>query len=233
MERTLQVLIVEDDFRVAEINRRLVESITGFQVIKVVNSSVDTLYFLQHTKQLPDLILLDVYIPDSPGLDLFWQIRKEYATIDIVLLTAAKESDTVKSALQGGVFDFLIKPIDFDRFNKTITRYRAQKILLSSKKEINQEDVDRLLFGGESRAGTSISADGLPKGIDRLTLERIEEILNHSSTEGMTAMDTGEAAGVSRSTARRYLEYLVSVEKARAMLHYGDVGRPERTYVKM
>lgn len=233
MVHTLGVLIIEDDFRVAEINRQLIEQITGFNVLAELKTAADTLAFLQQTEQLPDLILLDVYIPDSPGLELFWRLRNEFPTIDIVFVTAAKETVTVEEALHGGVVDYLIKPVDFDRFKKTFTRYRAQKVLLSSKKEVNQEDLDRLLFGLDFNPSSSISADGLPKGIDQLTLERIEEVLTGSLANGMNAIDVGQAAGVSRSTARRYLEYLVSAEKAKAQLHYGDVGRPERTYLKI
>ncbi|MBY0221501.1 response regulator [Sporosarcina aquimarina] len=233
MIKTWQVVIVEDDFRVAEINRRFVEQVSGFNVLAELRTAAETLHYLQQAEQLPDLILLDVYIPDSPGLELFWRLRKDFPSIAIILVTAAKETVTVEAALQGGVFDFLIKPVDFDRFNKTFTRYRKQKVLLASKKEVNQEELDRLLFGSGLRADKSITADGLPKGIDRLTLERIEEISEHSSAEGINAFDAGEAAGVSRSTARRYLEYLVSVGKVKAQLQYGDVGRPERTYVKI
>ncbi|EGQ26884.1 response regulator [Mammaliicoccus sciuri] len=233
MIRTWQVVIVEDDFRVAEINRRFVEQVSGFNVSAELRTAAETLHYLQQVEQLPDLILLDVYIPDSPGLELFWRLRKDFPSIAIILVTAAKETVTVEAALQGGVFDFLIKPVDFDRFNETFTRYRKQKVLLASKKEVNQEEVDRLQFGSELRADKSITADGLPKGIDRLTLERIEVILEHSPAEGINAIDTSEAAGVSRSTARRYLEYLVSAGKVKAQLQYGEVGRPERTYIKI
>ena len=233
MIRTWQVVIVEDDFRVAEINRRFVEQVSGFNVLTELRTAEETLHYLQQAEQLPDLILLDVYIPDSPGLELFWHLRKDFPSIAIILVTAAKETVTVEAALQGGVFDFLIKPVDFDRFNETFTRYRKQKVLLASKKEVNQEELDRLLFGSELSSDQSVTADGLPKGIDRLTLERIEEILKHSPAEGINAIDTGEAAGVSRSTARRYLEYLVSAGKVKAQLQYGEVGRPERTYIKI
>lgn len=233
MIRTWQVVIVEDDFRVAEINRRFVEQVSGFNVLAELRTAAETLHYLQQVEQLPDLILLDVYIPDSPGLELFWRLRKDFPSIAIILVTAAKETVTVEAALQGGVFDFLIKPVDFDRFNETFTRYRKQKVLLASKKEVNQEEVDRLQFGSELRADKSITDDGLPKGIDRLTLERIEVILEHSPAEGINAIDTGEAAGVSRSTARRYLEYLASAGKVKAQLQYGEVGRPERTYIKI
>lgn len=233
MISTVQVLIVEDDFRVAKVNRQLIEQITGYEVVSEARSAAETITFLQQAEKLPDLILLDVYIPDSPGLDLFWRLRTEYRAIDIILLTAAKETETAEAALHGGVLDYLIKPVEPERFKEAFTRYRSRKILLSSKSELAQEDLDRILFGTETRRASSLLADGLPKGIDPLTLERIQNILHQSAAEGITAVHAGEAAGVSRSTARRYLEYLVLVEQVKAQLHYGDVGRPERTYIKL
>lgn len=233
MISTVQVLIVEDDFRVSKVNRQLIEQITGYEVISETRTASETITFLQQAEALPDLVLLDVYIPDSPGLDLFWCLRREYPTIDIMMLTAAKETELVEEALHGGVLDYLIKPVEPERFKESFTRYRSRKILLSSKGELSQEDIDRVLFGTEIRHDPAISGDGLPKGIDRLTLERIENVLNQSTAEGITAVHAGEAAGVSRSTARRYLEYLVLIEQVKAQLHYGDVGRPERTYIKL
>lgn len=227
MVRTIHVLIVEDDFRVAEINRRQIEQLSGYRVAAETKTAADTLLFLQQADPLPDVIVLDVYIPDSPGLGLFWSLRKDFPLIDIILLTAAKETETAKQALHAGVFDYLLKPVDPERFVQTLKRYRARKVLLSSKQELSQKDLDRL-FGIEIQA--EAAQENLPKGIDQLTLERIEMILNGS--EGITAAEAGRAAGVSRSTARRYLEYLAADGKVQAQLLYGDVGRPERTYKK-
>ncbi|PID01445.1 response regulator [Sporosarcina sp. P2] len=231
MISTIRVLIVEDDFRVAKINRQLVEQITGYEVVTETRTASETIDFLQQAKTLPDLVLLDVYIPDSPGLDLFWHLRREFSAIDIMLLTAAKETKIIEEALHGGVLDYLIKPVEPVRFAEAFRRYRSRKVLLSSKSELSQEDLDRVLFGTEMRQDSA--SDALPKGIDRLTLEVIENVLLQSPAEGITAVQVGKAAGVSRSTARRYLEYLVLIEVVGAQLHYGDVGRPERTYRKI
>ncbi|PIC76037.1 response regulator [Sporosarcina sp. P19] len=233
MISTIRVIIVEDDFRVAKINRQLIEQIAGYEVVSEQRTASETIAFLRQSEVLPDLILLDVYIPDSPGLDLFWYLRREFPSVDLMMLTAAKESNIVEEALHGGVLDYLIKPVEPKRFTETFRRYRSRKVLLSSKSELSQDDLDRILFGIEIQQAPALTSDGLPKGIDRLTLERIENVLLQCSKEGVTATDAGEAAGVSRSTARRYLEYLVLVERVKAKLHYGDVGRPERTYIKI
>ncbi|MDN7242796.1 response regulator [Planococcus sp. N028] len=233
MNEKLHVLIIEDDFRVADINRQLVEQIEGYQVDTVAKNGNEAIEFLNSPGRLPDLILLDVFIPDRTGLELYWEIRQSFHHIAIVMLSAAKDRATIEETLHGGIFDYLIKPVDFERFERTLIRFREQKALLSSRKELEQADIDRL-FGIYTSSALSAPAqpDGsLPKGIDQLTLVGVLNILQESELNGVNAMETGKAVGVSRSTARRYLEHLVSIGKAKAQLNYGEIGRPERRYV--
>ncbi|RNF38912.1 response regulator [Planococcus salinus] len=230
MKSSIDVLIVEDDFRVADINRQLVEKVKGFRVIGIAKTGEEAIQFLQSQPSLPHLILLDVYIPDRTGLSLFWEIRRNYHQIDIIMLSAAKETATVEEALRGGIFDYIIKPVDFSRFEKTLMHYAEQQSILSSRQELEQEDIDRLIGLQKSPASENPSAAASPKGIDQITLQKVREILTEVAGAGINALETGKAVGVSRSTARRYLEYLVSLGEAKAQLVYGEIGRPERRY---
>lgn len=232
MNRKLHVLIIEDDFRVAEINRQLVEQIDGYQVDGIAKTGNEAIAFLQSTDPLPDLILLDVFIPDRSGLDLFWEIRKDFYRIDIIMLSAAKEAATIEETLRGGIFDYILKPVDFERFEQTLNRFRNQKTLLETRTELEQTDIDRLIGIQPPTTPSAAKLEGaLPKGIDQLTLTGVMEFLQSSAPAGVNAMETSKAVGVSRSTARRYLEYLVSAGKAKAQLNYGEIGRPERRYI--
>ncbi|MFC0560725.1 response regulator [Halalkalibacter alkalisediminis] len=228
MKEIYQVLIVEDDFRVAEITRQFVEKISGFDVLAICKTGAETEHFLKHN-QTPDLILLDVYIPDVEGLDLFWTIRKNYHQMEIIMITAAKEVLTIEETLRGGTFDYIVKPVEFQRFEQTLQRYQKHRQMLTVKREMDQEEIDRLRGLGSPVSTLSNQTDDLPKGIDRLTLEKIQAIMQKKET-GVTAIELGKEIGASRSTARRYLEYLVSAKKIEAALKYGDVGRPERRY---
>lgn len=118
-----------------------------------------------------------------------------------------------------------MKPVSFDRFAQALHRYQNQKQLLTTADSLTQAQIDKL-HGGSYKT----KEEELPKGVDKLTLEQISTALNDSSQEGLTALEVGRAVGVSRSTARRYLEYLVSIDQAEAYLKYGEVGRPERKY---
>ena len=231
MRQMLHVLIIEDDFRVAEINRQLVEQVDGYQVDGIAKTGDEAMAFLQNCGQLPDLILLDVFIPDRKGLELLWEIRHHFHAIDVMMLSAAKDTATIEEALRCGIFDYLVKPVDFARFEQALLRFGEQKALLASRQELEQTDIDRLI-GIEPIAVLSETADvNLPKGIDQLTLVGVIEILQSSAPEGLNAMETGKAVGVSRSTARRYLEHLVAIGEAKAQLNYGEIGRPERRYI--
>lgn len=231
MSKGFQVLIVEDDFRIAEINRQFVEKIEDFTVLDIVKTGKETLDYLRSSKNLPNLILLDVYIPDIKGLDLFWQIRKNYHDIDMIMVTAAKEVSTIEETLRGGIFDYIIKPVDFNRFEQTLNRYKERRNFLTSKKEMVQAEIDLITGVKDLSAAKRISNAILPKGIDSITLGEIKNILKENNDKGMTAVDLSKKIGTSRSTARRYLEYLVSLQVVKVKLKYGDVGRPERQYV--
>ena len=117
---TIQVLIVEDDFRIADINRQFVERVEGFAVLEIVKTSEEALAYLRSHSALPQLILLDVYIPDVEGLSLFWKLRQEFNEIDVIMVTAAKEVVTIAETLRGGIFDYIVKPVDFGRFEQTL-----------------------------------------------------------------------------------------------------------------
>ena len=231
MLEAIQVLIVEDDFRIADINRQFVNRVEGFHVADVVKTGEEALSYLRSNHNLPQLILLDVYIPDVHGLDLFWTLRNDFNKIDVIMLTAAKEVETITETLRGGIFDYMVKPVDFDRFEQTLLRYRNQKHFLTTKTELKQEEIDRLTGLQSTSTHKKETEERLPKGIDQITLEKIKCILQESDQSGITALDAGNKVGVSRSTARRYLEYLVSINEADAQLKYGDIGRPERKYI--
>ncbi|GKV69223.1 transcriptional regulatory protein [Sporosarcina sp. NCCP-2716] len=227
----LTVFIIEDDFRVADVNRQQVEQLPGYRVAGCAKTMAEAFDILEDTQLQPDLFLLDVYIPDSPGLALFRELRIRFPEAGIVFLTAAKETGTIGEALRGGAFDYLLKPVSFERLQQTFSRFRQQHVLLSTRTELFQQEIDLMRTGGDAARNSAQTEGQLPKGIDRLTLDRIADIIRKSPAGGMNASDVGTAAGVSRSTARRYLEHLTAAGQVKAQLNYGDVGRPERKYI--
>ncbi|MFC0474556.1 response regulator [Robertmurraya beringensis] len=229
--REIEVLIVEDDRRIAEIQQRYIEQIQGFQVVGIAASYIEARTLIDILK--PDLLLLDVYFPDMNGLDLLKETKQLEKHTDVIMITATKELDKVQEAISIGVFDYMIKPVVFDRFKQALQRYQDfhNKLLLLGKENtlITQQEVDSLLRK-EVEVTSNNDRSYLPKGIDPLTLEKVLEVLGKVGV-GLTADSVAKEIGVSRTTARRYLEHLVSVERIEADLAYGTVGRPERVYI--
>lgn len=229
--REIEVLIVEDDLRIAEIQQRYIEQIQGFQVVGIAASYLEARTLIDILK--PDLLLLDVYFPDMNGLDLLKETKQLEKHTDVIMITATKELDKVQEAISIGVFDYMIKPVVFDRFKQALQRYQDfhKKLQLLGKENtlITQQEVDSLLRK-EVDVTSNNDRSYLPKGIDPLTLEKVLEVLGKVGV-GLTAESVAKEIGVSRTTARRYLEHLVSVEKIEADLAYGTVGRPERVYI--
>jgi two-component system, CitB family, response regulator len=228
--REIEVLIVEDDLRIAEIQRRFIEQIKGFQTIGIATNYIEAKSFIDLMQ--PDLILLDVYFPDMNGLELLKETKQKQKQIDIIMVTATKEVDKVQEAISIGVFDYMIKPVIFERFKQSLIRYQDYHTkLLELRNEnpyVTQYQVDKILR--KEIDSSESDKPYFPKGIDPLTLEKVLDVLSRTSV-GLTAENVGKEIGVSRTTARRYLEHLISDEKIEADLSYGTVGRPERVYI--
>ncbi|MGM0856809.1 MAG: response regulator [Pseudomonadota bacterium] len=223
------ILVVEDDFRIADIHRAFIEQSEGFEVIAVARNGAEAREKMARHAAAIQLVLLDAYLPDVEGLELLWALRRDYVQVDIVMVTAAREVDTISEALRGGVFDYLIKPIEASRMQQMLARFRRERTALACRNEMNQAELDQVLSRAQPVEAGPVSGRSLPKGIDRLTLRSVVEALK-DARQPLAATQVAHAMGASRSTARRYLEFLVSVQVVDAELGYGDVGRPERRY---
>lgn len=228
--KTLKLVIAEDDLQIAEIQRRFIERLDGIELCGISHSIADAKDLVEVFK--PDLLLLDVQFPEGTGIDLLNDIRANNQATDVVLITAAKDVSTLKTALRSGVFDYILKPLVFERLEATINNYRNHLIKLESLDRLAQTEVDDLIPRGQIAPKQANTISRLPKGIDGITLDRIRSVLSENKT-GLNAETVGREIGASRTTARRYLEFLVSTDELNAEVEYGTVGRPERKYKKV
>jgi CitB family two-component system response regulator CitT len=221
----IKVAIAEDDFRVADIHEKFLKKFKEIEVIGKSLNGEQTLQIL--TEKIPDLLILDVYMPDMLGSDLLPIIRERFPKLGIIMITAATDKAFLEKALGYGVEHYLIKPVHRERFDEVILEYIKKHSLLTSRQDIDQNYVDHL-FGNKKieKVGKS---KGLPKGIDEITLGKVKNTLQVKN-QGLSAEEVGKEIGASRITARRYLEYLSSIKEAKAEVVYGIVGRPERKY---
>jgi two-component system, CitB family, response regulator CitT len=219
----IKVIIAEDDFRIAQIHEEYLRQVKGMKLAGKALNAKETLNLL--SEYPADLLLLDVYMPDRLGTDLLIEIREKHRNVDIILITAATDKEHLNKALKFGVFHYLIKPVTMETFVETMEKYKKSKKLLDSLPEVNQEAINRFFGGYDGKW----DKQDLPAGIDYLTLEKVSKILKENPG-GLPADKVGEKMGASRTTARRYLEYLVSNNQAYVEQEYGGVGRPERNY---
>lgn len=214
-----EVLVVDDDFMVAEIHRRFVDQVDGFRAVAVARTGTEALQAAgEHN---PDLILLDVYLPDMTGLEVLQRLRSEGNRVGVIMITAARELDTVSAALDGGAADYLVKPFDFAQLRAKLEAFAARADALGSHGGADQSLIDTL-FGGAA-AGVEALPKGLGAETGRLVLDAVRAGGELSATE------CAEAVGISRVSARRYLEHYLSAGALELRLQYG-AGRPERRY---
>ncbi|GAA0438702.1 response regulator [Lentibacillus halophilus] len=233
----INVAIAEDDFRIANIHEGFLEKIDGVTVVGQAMNGKETLQLL--SEQAVDLLLLDIYLPDKMGIDLIRDARDVQPYLDIIIITAANEKHLLEKGLRKGVVNYLIKPISLEHFTDVIEQYKARQSLLQQQDTIDQNMLDELFTpsaesskSAKSANPTDTEADitNLPKGIDSVTLKKIQTYITRHPAP-ITAEEMGEKIGSSRTTARRYLEYLVSINAVFVEQDYGIVGRPERKYV--
>ncbi len=218
----IRTLVVDDDFMVAKVHQGFIERVPGFQVVGVAHSAKEA---REAVAQLhPELAILDIYLPDRSGLSLLQELRQERTELDVIMVTAAKDAASLQQAMQSGVLHYIIKPFGFERFRQALENYRRFRQERGQLTSADQADVDRLY-----KLMTSAPASELPKGLNRPTLELVVGALSQAP-QPVSAADVAEKIGVSRATARRYLEYLEKRGQAALELRYGSAGRPEHRY---
>lgn len=238
-----RTLVVEDDAVVATVHRGFVESHPRFVVVGEARTGADALRLASALR--PDLVLLDLHLPDIGGLDVLQRLRMlPGPPVDVVATTAVRELDSVRQAMAGGVVAYLVKP-----FTSAVLRARLDEVwqrredVRRAQDTLDQDEVDQLLAGPRA-------ADRVPKGLSGRSRDLVREALARlcgavvpgvvpgagsgsvgaSASRDASAAEVAEVVGMSRVSARRYLEHLVAEGYAQVTPRYGATGRPENRY---
>lgn len=213
----IRVLVVEDDFRVAAVHVDFTHRVDGFAVAGTARTAAEARTLLADLR--PDLVLLDTYLPDESGLDLLRDIAA-----DTIMLTAASDTATVRTAYARGALNFLVKPFTAEQLADRLTAYRHYRAVLASDRTLSQDEIDRLarmLHDGDRPAA--------PKGQSAVTVRLVSAALRAAGGP-RTAAEVADELGISRATAQRYLAALAREGAAEMRLRYGATGRPEHRY---
>jgi response regulator of citrate/malate metabolism len=219
----IRTLVVEDDALVAEVHASYVERVPGFVVAGVAHRATEALEIL--ASRPVDLVLLDFHLPDVKGLEMLRALRaRSRAPVDVIAVTAARDPESIRQAIAQGVTQYLVKPFAFATFADKLERYARYRAGVEGADEPTQAEVDALI--GTLRGSAERT---LPKGLNATTLDHVCTALREAG-EPLTASEVAGRCGLSRVTARRYLEHLAVEGAVELSMRYGGTGRPEHLY---
>ena len=222
----IKVLIVEDDPMVAEFNKRYLKEIKGLSLAGIVHNVKEAKEFLK--KEQVNLLLLDVYMPGMNGLEMLHYMRERKMEVDVILITAAADTEQIQTALRLGVADYLIKPFEFERFRQAMEKYKEKSAFFEKKQVLNQEELDeRILYGDQVASGELTQT--LPKGLTHSTLQSIINVIISKEGSLFSTDEIAESTYISRVSVRKYLKYLTQLGVLEESLTYG-IGRPVYFY---
>jgi response regulator of citrate/malate metabolism len=215
----LRVLIVDDDDVVARLHEAFLASLDGFVVCGIAGTGPAAVEAIRQTA--PDIVLLDMHLPGLSGLEVLRVVRAESARpFEVIAVTAARDVDTVREARRAGVRHYLAKPFSSDDLRRRLTDLRDDFVAARGS-SLAQSQIDDVMA---SRTWTGT----LPKGLTQETLEAVRAAL--AEIPGASAGELGDHVGLSRVSARRYLEHLVNGGAATRALDYASAGRPTTRY---
>ena len=215
----IRVLVVDDDFRVAQVHSQYVGACPGFEVVGLAHNAADAVRLAE--ERGPDLVLLDEYLPDAPGSSVIGRLDAA-----VIVVSAADDAASVRRALAAGAVNYVLKPFPPAQLVERLTAFARVWQLLGSDRQVDQGAVARAL--AVLREGDSPSA-AMAKGRSVFTAEAVRDALQ-AAREAKTAAEVADAVGVSRATAQRYLSDLARAGRVELTLRYGATGRPEHRY---
>ncbi|MHA7306345.1 response regulator [Arthrobacter sp. TMN-49] len=215
MSYDFTVLIVEDDFHVGRLHAGFVDAVPGFTALPPAPTAAQALKAIH--AHAPDLVLLDVYLPDASGLELLRRIDA-----DAMMLSAASDPHTIRQALRHGALAYLIKPFSAQLLESRLRGYIRYRRLLAETGTLSQDKLETAW----QALHPAVAATGPRAG--SATEVAVLSALAHGGDQ--STADVAKAVGISRTTAQRYLSALADDGAVVISLRYGATGRPEHRY---
>jgi response regulator of citrate/malate metabolism len=227
------VLVVEDETIAARAHANYIERMDGFRLIGFAKNAQHALAALTgrivgvDAKEI-DLVLLDMNLPDGHGIQLLRTLRAHQIGVDVIAVTAARDMQVVQDALSLGVVHYILKPFTFPVFRSKLEAFAAYRRQVDGQcgpaaEAVTQSQIDAAVAG--MRAG---SGPQRAKGVPEVVQDQIIALLTDT---GLSAAEAADQIGVSRVTARRYLEAMADVGLLDRQPRYGSAGRPVLEYI--
>jgi response regulator of citrate/malate metabolism len=213
----IRTLIVDDDFRVAGVHAGFVEEVPGFSVVGTAHTAAEARARVRELA--PDLILLDVYLPDESGLSVLPELQT-----DTIVLSAASDTGSIRAAIRAGALNYLIKPFTTRQLAERLVSYSRYRGVLDAERSLSQDEVDRA-FRTLHEQDRTVTPKGQSMATSRLVSDQLK-----SAARPLSAAEVAGELGMARATAQRYLTALAEAGTIEMRLRYGATGRPEHEY---
>ncbi len=202
----------------ARMQSRFVREQPGFDLICATSEPARALAVVRTLQ--PRLVLVDVGLAGG-GLALLADIRASGVPAEAIVTGAEPDADTVRAALRLGALDYLAAPFEPERLRRSLAAFRRRMAAGAEAGPLSQDAIDSLVRRDRGR--------WLPRDLDEQRLEQVRAALRlHGGP--LTADELADSLGVARTTAWRYLEYLVTVGDASVELLPAGYGRPPKAY---
>jgi len=185
----IRILVADDHNLIREGLKRILEFQDG---IKLVGEAINGQSAIENTLVLnPDIILLDVNMPDMTGIDVLRELKKKSSTAKVVMLTVAGDRETLFEAIEAGAEGYVLKD------SETVDLIQAINEVNEGETYIDKRLVSLLVDNFKMRKTTKKE-----NKISDLT-ERELEVLRYIS-EGYTNKEAGEKLFISEKTVKNY-----------------------------
>ncbi|WP_438837437.1 response regulator [Streptococcus pluranimalium] len=223
----MNVLIIEDDPMIEFIHRHYLEQTSYFETIFSANT-VDEGSVILNENPI-DLILLDIHLKASSGLTFLKEIRTNSLESEVIIISAAKEAESVKEGFHLGILDYLIKPFSYERFEESIQRFIERKRMFTVG-EFQQTTIDYLNHPQLSvpRPLKTVTLD--EKGLSQATYQHILDTIN-SFEKAFTIQELTDKSKLSHVSIRKYINFMEENGLLTSQQIYTKIGRPYKKYL--
>jgi len=168
MDDQFRVLVIDDDDPGREVMELLLRR-AGF-VAQSVSNGADGVAVVQ--EGATDLVLVDLFLPDTSGIEILKEIRQVAPEIEVVVITGHASAQTAVAAMKEGAYDYITKPVNFDELKIVIAKIREQQRLRSENVYLKKQLLERFQFSNIIGGSTAMQR----------VFERMQRIVKTDST---------------------------------------------------
>jgi two-component system, NtrC family, nitrogen regulation response regulator GlnG len=168
------LLVVDDEQSVRYSFQRVLES----DSVKVLTAPTAADGLKQAREQRPDVVVLDIQLPDRSGLEVFREIQAADPRRPVIFITAHGTTETAIEAMKNGAFDYLVKPVDLERLSQVLARaFDAARLMHVAAVLPTEEEGDRII-------GRSLVMQEMCKNIGRVAPQDVNVLILGESGTG-------------------------------------------------